>query len=372
LPLFLLPFLFVSSVRSGTIPDPEPPPPEKVRILCWRSYPVLPGAKISGGGAAPLSNETAIPFQIGKRRVVQITETYEDQDELVWRIANSPGIHDVILGPFGDIDRLAHEGLLLRLDRARLPNRQPALPELRQAKFREMDSPWMIPFMFGTFGIVSRKDHVPDEIRSWKEYFQPNPKWLRRLAISSDPCVTLGAALLSVGRYSPDPGFSMSRDAIRMVYLLKSEGFLGELRRDSESLSKKLLAGTVSLGIFDSGVAEGLLLRHTDLIRFTLPAEGSLLSLHGFAIIRNSENQELAYEYINHQIAPEIQAANSLYQFYGCPSAKTRDLILKIAPQQSDTRLYPEPKIWARIQGRIRISQDSLALWDQVIRPPQK
>jgi spermidine/putrescine transport system substrate-binding protein len=199
---------------------------------------------------------------------------------------------------------MARNGLLATIDRARLPSlgnldarfASPAWdPELRLG----------VPYMWNATGIAYNRAQSP-EVRAWNDLW--NPALRGRLTMLDDPEDVIGACLQKLGYpFGSTDEHQLQgakNEAVRQKQFLRA--YLNAEVRD------QLVSGDVlAAQLWSTTAAQAI---HSDAktnLAFVYPAEGYPLYCDCAAILRESSRSELAHEFLEFLLWPDVAAANA-------------------------------------------------------------
>jgi spermidine/putrescine transport system substrate-binding protein len=259
--------------------------------------------------------------------------TYESNEEMLAKVMTGNSGWDVVFPTHSRLAPMARNGMLARLDHARLASlgnldarfqRPEWDPELR----------WGVPYMWNATGIVYNRAQAATPI-GWAGLW--NPALRGRLTMLDDPEDVIGACLEKIG----DPFGSTSgqqlqdarREAIRQKPLLRA--YLNAEVRD------QLVAGDVlTAQIWSTTAAQAI---HAEpKLGFVYPAEGYPLYCDCASILRESGRTELAHQFLDFLLQPDVAAANAR----AAETATANGAAQRLLPH--DPVLYPDAETYAR------------------------
>ena len=228
--------------------------------------------------------------------------TYESNEEMLAKVAAGNSGWDVVFPTHSRLAPMARNGLLAALDHTRLP----LLSNLDlkfQAPAWDSAMRWGVPYMWSATGIAFRRSGA-GEPRSWAALWSPALRG--RVTMLDDPEDVIGACLLKLGLPfgSIDPG-ELRRakgEAVRQKQFLRA--YLNAEVRD------QLVAGDVlAAQLWSTTTAQAM--QSDSKIGFVYPDDGYPLYCDCAAVLRESRRYELAHEFLNFLLRPEVAAANA-------------------------------------------------------------
>jgi spermidine/putrescine transport system substrate-binding protein len=235
------------------------------------------------------------------------------------------------------IPPMRDQGLLAQLDHSRLPN----LANL-EASFQ--NPPWdpgllfSAPYMHGSTGILYNRSIAPAPA-AWADFWQD--RYGRRVTMMDDSAEVFGACLKKLGRSVNSIDAAGLQDAERQAIAAKPllRAFISAEARDQVVAGDVLMAQIwAQMGKLACNERSGLAYAH--------PAEGFALYADNVVILRESRRIELAHEFLNYLLRPEVSAAIAQSVTTATPNAGARRLLP--ARLREDPILYPAPEILAR------------------------
>lgn len=185
-------------------------------------------------------------------------------------------------------------------------------PNIRHAdpSWAQGCAPYATPFLWGTLGIVYRKDRVSPAPTSWRDIMQPHPELQGHIGWVENYLETLAPSLfLRNQAISTDDEALLKEVFDEMQSLLPSIltfeysiSYIGE-QPDSDDLYMALA--------YSGDQQELNKLSQSQQWNYVVPEEGSMIWSECLAILGHSEKQQLALDFINFINIPEVAAANS-------------------------------------------------------------
>jgi spermidine/putrescine transport system substrate-binding protein len=264
--------------------------------------------------------------------------TYESNEEMLAKVMTGNSGWDVVFPTHSRLTPMVRAGLIAPLDHARLPSLGNLDTRFRQPEW----DPGLrlgIPYMWSATGIVYNRRQVP-EPRDWADLW--NPALAGRITMLDDPEDVIGACLQKL-RYpfgSADDGQlqAAKAEAVRQKRLLRA--YMNAEVRD------QLVAGDVlAAQLWSTTAAQAI---HADANRaaprlgFVYPAGGYPLYCDCAVILRESTRRELAHEFLEFLLWPDVAAANA-----GAGETATANGTGRAA-LVAETVLYPDDTTYRR------------------------
>jgi spermidine/putrescine transport system substrate-binding protein len=269
-----------------------------------------------------------------ERRVWIRYGTYESNEEMLAKVMTGNSGWDVVFPTHSRLAPMARNGLLAEIDRSRLKGlgnldagfQKPAWdPDLR----------WGVPYMWNATGIAYNRAQVTPAPASWDTLW--NPALRGRMTMLDDPEDAIGACLeklrLPFGSTDDRDLQAAKAEAVAQKKLLRA--YLNAEVRD------QLVSGDVlAAQLWSTTAAQAI--HQSRQIGFAYPAEGFPLYCDCAAILRESSRVELAHEFVDFLLRPEVAAANARVAETATANGAARAML------PEDPVLYPSAEVSAR------------------------
>jgi spermidine/putrescine-binding protein len=254
-----------------------------------------------------------------------IEDKFASNEDMLAKLQAGASGYDVVVPSDYAVRILVRQDLLAKLDRERLPNLKNLAPRFRHPAY-DPQLDYSVPYLWGTTGIgYSRKGTAKAGApASWDDLFNPAKlkRYQGRISMLNDMREAIGAALIYKG-YSPNSTNPVQLDAARRL-LLAQKPLLAKY--DSEGYEDSLVAGETMLAHGWSGelfTAQ----KESDDLEFVVPKEGSFLFVDNMVIPKSSTRKQLAQQFIDYLLRPEVAAKNSSSLGYPTPNAAAKPLL---------------------------------------------
>jgi spermidine/putrescine transport system substrate-binding protein len=286
---------------------------------------------------------------IGSETVAGFTEAtgikvrydlFASADELFGKMREGNPGYDVIFPSNNIVERMAVAGMLLEVDRAKIPNLEFITPAFANAPYNP-GLKWGAPYFWGTQGIGYRKSLFETAPVSWKDMTE-NEAVAGRFSLLSD-ADTLRMALKIIGASldSRDPG----EIAAAADYLIRIKPGIKSFAPDTGQ--DLLLSGEVDACLEWSGDILQVAAEDEDLA-YVIPVEGSMLWTDNMVIPKGAPHPGNAHAFINFILTPEVHAEIAAEVGYGCPNQAALDLIPEA--DRTNPAIYPAEETLARCE----------------------
>jgi spermidine/putrescine transport system substrate-binding protein len=267
---------------------------------------------------------------------------YESNEEMLARVMGGNSGWDIVFPTDYLVKPMIANGLLAPIHRELLPNLGALDPAFQQPEW-DPELKWSVPYMVTAAGIAyNRKLNPPP--KAWADMWDERLRG--RMTMLDDPFDTMGACLkklgLSVNTSDARELQRASTEAIRQKPLLRA--YLNAEVRD------QLVSGDVLAAHMWNTTAQQAMDSSKD-VGFVYPAEGYAVYPDCSVILRESKRQELAHQFINFLLRPDIAAANALAARTTTTNAGARKILPAVF--RDNPTLYPSAAVvaqgeWAR------------------------
>ena len=327
-----------------------PPAPRKpvLRIYTWSDY---------------MKPELIQRFARENDCEVSIDTYASNEDMYDQLVSREKGPFDLLFPSSYMVKIMYAQGMLRKLDPARIPNRRnvDAL-YLSMAFDREMDH--SVPYAVTITCLGYLEGKVPDFQPSWAMLGRGDLRG--RLSVLDDRRETLGAALKLLGHSLNSTNAAELAAARELVLDWKQNA----ARFENEDYNDELAAGELVLA---HGYSGDLMTSQAEngRIRIVVPEEGAALSFDDMVIPANAREVELAHRFINFILNPHVAAELTEYICFLCPNEVSYQYL---RPEtRANPILFPPREVVERLEMIADLGSANAAyerLWDQIAAAP--
>jgi spermidine/putrescine transport system substrate-binding protein len=288
-----------------------------------------------------------------------IIDTFESNESMYAKIKAGATGYDLLTPSSYFVKIMFHQGYLLPLDRAQLPNLKHVDADyLKIAMDPQMQH--SVPYMLTNSGVAYQKGRVQDFVPSWKMFNRADLKG--RMTMLNDMRETIGAALKFLG-YSLNSRNDMELEAARNVVI----GWKKNLAKfESEQYKSGIATGEFLLVHGYSGDLLQVQKENPD-VDFVIPVEGTSISCDDLVIMKDSKESRLAHAFINFIHDPDVAAENTNFLSYVCPNQSSYP---KVDPElRNNPAVFLAPEVKAKCEVIDDLGQDTAKynrIWDQI------
>ncbi len=316
-------------------PPQEKGPPEKiVNLYAWADY-------FDPKVLDDFTKETGIKIAY---------DTYDTTDALDARLVLGHSGNDVVVIPGPLLQKEIAGGLLLKLDKAKLPASKGLWPDV-MARLATYDpgNQYAVNYMWFTMGLTFNAKMIQDRLgpaplTTWDVIFRPDVS--KKFAdcgveVQDSPNELFAIALRYMG---------VDTRSKSLVDLKRASDLLYGLRRNVKKFPapgdvSDLAGGDACLMLGWSSVATQARKQAAEsnsgvAIDYAIPKGGTLLLLDNLAILKDAPHQDEAYALINYLMRPDIAARNTKATHFANGVLASKNFL----PQDilSDPSIYPD------------------------------
>ncbi|MFC4778834.1 PotD/PotF family extracellular solute-binding protein [Paenibacillus sp. GCM10023252] len=286
-----------------------------------------------------------------------IYQTFDSNEAMLTKIEQGGTTFDISIPSEYAISKMKEEGLLVPLDKSKLPNLKHIDPAFLNLSFDEGNE-YSIPYFWGTVGVVFNPDMVDGlTFNSWEDLWDPRLR--NKILLLDGAREVMGMGLNSLGYSLNDTEESHLQEAKRKLNRLTPnvKAIVGDE-------IKMLLAGEeAAVGLVWSGDASEIM-GENEKLDYVVPSEGSNLWFDNMVIPRTARNIEGAHLFMNFMLDPEVAARNAEYVGYSTPNAKA----LEFLPEEisGDERFYPSRELTGKLEVYENLGKRMLAHYNEL------
>jgi len=280
---------------------------------------------------------------------------YEGNEEMLARVMSGNSGWDIVFPTSYIVKPMLANDLLAPVHHDLLPNLGNLEPHFQKPDWDERLE-WSVPYMVTAAGIAYNRKLVPPP-EAWEDMW--SKRLGGRITMLDDPFDLLGACLKKLGRSintSAAPELRQAQQAaIAQKPLLRA--YVNAEVRD------QLVSGDVLAAQMWNTTAQQAMDSSSE-VAFAYPREGYAVYPDSSVILRESKHQELAHQFINFLLRPDIAAANAL----AARTTTTNWAARKLLPAEfrDNETLYPSPDVVARGEWARTMSPESQRLRDRL------
>lgn len=263
-------------------------------------------------------------------------ETFGSNEELIGSLRNgNPGYDIAVPSDYG-ISIMVREGLIEKIDLARIPN-YANIDDLYKGLSFDPSQEYSVPYLWGTFGALYNTDVYGEEITTWEQIWN----FPGRVGWTDDQRSILGIVLNQLGY---DPNSTNENELYEALDVLLGYGTSGNLVHISDDVTPLFVRGDLDLVLAYSGDAfQRIIECECTNFKYVIPVEGSVLDVEAMVLLKDAPNPELAYLFMDFMHDPFVAALNTNETAYGSVNRVAVEAGL-INPE-IDATIIPAPEI---------------------------
>jgi spermidine/putrescine-binding protein len=320
----------VLAVGAARPPAAGAEPEKKLLLGIWSNY---------------MPSDVLEAFEKEQGCRVEVPWNYSGNDELLAKLQTKATGFDLVVPSDLVLKLLSDQGLLERIDAAKIPNLKNLDPYFRH-RTADVKEEWSVPYTWGTVGIAWRPDKVKGDVDSWSVFGTDRGGGNAYLLEESRDAVA--AALLLHGKSvnSIDPKDLAEAKATLLEWKGHLKGFTGETK-------ERLLSGEAWLIQAYNGDVAQAMKEQPGRFKFVVPKEGGLRWVDNFVIPKGAPHADLAHAFIDFILRPDVAAQVSRGIRYALPN-KTA-----LVEEKVDLELRRDPVIYPPEDVRQRLFQEA-------------
>ncbi len=312
--------------------------------------PAAPGSPAPAGASKTLHilNWSAYLTDTAKagfkaRTGAEIVEDYfSSPEELRAKLQAGGADYDVVVPSDYMVRTLGSQGLLERLDHAKLPNLKNIAPRFRNPASYDPQQEWSIPYFWGTVALGVNVEKVTEPVDSWTVLL--DDRYKQRISLPDSARDTIGIALKLGGRSLNE------RDDAALAAAKKTLLAQKPLVKayTSDQFKQLLLAEEIWLACGWSGELLQVVREDPKKFRYVIPREGTELWVDNLAIAKGCKEKDLAHAFLDYILEPEVIAQMATEYLYATPNEASWKLLPKEV--REDPAIYPPPEVLERCE----------------------
>ncbi len=272
-------------------------------------------------------------------------DNYSSNDELLTKIQAGGAGYDIVVPSDYAVQILHKGGFLEPIDMSKITNFNNIGEKFRSPPFDPgppaVANKYSIPYQWGTTGIGYNAAKVEDEVDSWAILW--NSKYKDRITMLDEMREVISTAFKFLG-YSVNDRDPAHLQEVK-VKLMEQKPLVSAYT--SDTYMDLLASGESWLSQGWSGDVYQVAAENEDIL-YAIPKEGAIVWMDNMAIPKGAPHAELAHEFINFILRPEVSAGISNYVWYANPNVAsyqyTEEEIL------NDPSIYPSDDVMARLE----------------------
>ena len=313
----VLAFILALPVLSGCGGKEE----NVLRVYNWGDY-------IEEGMVKKFEKETGIKV---------LYDEFNTNEDMYPRIEADPSLYDVICPSDYMVEKMIEKDLLQELDYSKLTNKDNIGAQYYKALSDYVDpgNKYMIPYTWGTVGILYNTTLVDDPVTSWTILWDEKYAGSILMQDSVRDAFMVAEEIKGYSINTTDPKeLEECMELLREQYP-RVKGYVVDEVRD------KMVACDTALSVCYSGEYLEAKRLNPDLA-YVIPDEGSNMWYDGWVITKGAKNVDAAHKWIDFLLRADIAAENFDYLTYPTPNTAAYEYIDEEI--LSDPAVFPPEK----------------------------
>lgn len=252
-----------------------------------------------------------------------VIDTFDSNEAMYAKLKAGGAGYDVIMPSSYQIATMAKEGMIVKIDRKRIPWVVANFDKSFESQILDPSFAWNVPYAVTYTGFAYRKDKLPAGASPDTWAILGNPALKGRITLLDDIREVIGAGLMYLG-YSVNSTDPAQIDAA----VAKVLEWRPNIRKfDAESYKTEVASGATYLGHgYSTDVTQVIVgdeeagAPARDDVGFALPKEGFSIAFDEMVLAKGSKNPGLAYAFMNYLYDGEVAKVNMEYICGPCPS----------------------------------------------------
>ncbi len=267
-------------------------------------------------------------------------ELIKSNEEALARIKANPGVYDIAIVGDYMVDIMNKEDGLTAVDATKIANLANIGASFKGSYFDEAMEK-SVPYAYGTTGFAVNSKYYTDSDISWAKL--ADPKYKGKVAVMDDMRYVLGSVLMELGH---DPNTTDQAQLDEAVALFRTV-VPNIVRFTSDSPVQLMVTEGAWIAYAWSG--DSLQMQtENEAIRYMIPSYGSMKFLDSMVIPAGAPHADLAHEWINYILRPDVSAAITDEVQYGNPNTEAFDLIAEDV--RTNTAVFPAAESLTKLQ----------------------
>ena len=339
---FLLTSLIVAALvgsQCTTNPGPATPPAQReLRVYNWSNY---------------IGSKTIAEFE--RRYSVKVVyDNYSSNDELYAKLKAGGGGYDVIVPSDYMVEAMIKEGMLEQVDLSKITNFKNISKKFTNLPF-DAGNKYSVPYFWGTTGVGINGDKVAQPVEDWSILFEK--QYRNRISLLDDMRYTIGMALKYLGHSANS---TSPQEIEKAKQLLIGEKPLVRAYT-SDTYMDLLTSGDVWISYGFSGDIYQVRKQNKS-VKYVIPKQGTMIGVDNMCILKGAKNVDLAHEFINYILDPQVAAEIANEILYPSPNEAAYQYIDKAV--FNDPSIYPPQEVLDKCEF-LRDIGDGLQLYEK-------
>ena len=277
------------------------------------------GEYISDGSEESLDSNAAFEAYCKETLGINVKvnySTYSSNEDLYAKLSSGSVSYDVVIPSDYMIARLAAEGLLRELNPKETVENYTYIDDKFKGLYYDENEIWSVPYTYGTVGMIYNTaivDPADEDLGSWSLMWDET--YTGNILQFNNPRDAFGTAQYYLGYSVNSNSEAEWNEALSLLKEQKNvvQGYV------MDEIFNKMKGGSAAIAAYYAGDFFTMY-ADNELLDFYHPAEGTNVFVDAMCIPANTQNFDLAVEYINFMLSEEVAIANAEYICYASPN----------------------------------------------------
>lgn len=243
-------------------------------------------------------------------------ELIKSNEEALARVKANPGVYDILVISDYMVGQMKDENSLAQLNATAIPNMKNVDPLFKGSYF-DPTMEYSVPYAYGTTGFAVNRKYMSGTVITWKELAKPEYKG--KVGAIDDMRYVMGSVLMELGY---DPNTTNQKEIDEAVALLKQ--VMGNIAKLTEASPVDLMVNE-NIWVAYSWSGDALqMVADNDSIEYVIPSYGTVWFLDNMVIPADAPHPEVAHEWANFILRPDVSAAITEEIQYGNPNTEAK------------------------------------------------
>jgi spermidine/putrescine transport system substrate-binding protein len=324
-------------------------------LAVWLAGCSTPAGRETSGGPGPLEDELVIynwtnylspetirAFEAEFGVTVQATDFYESNEELLGTVRGGGSGYDIVAPTGYMVEIMAQKGLLLEMDKNRLPNLTNVEPRFLGLDF-DPENRFHVPKDWGTTGFMYLADRVEEDLSSWDDFYAVAPDYSGRYSVLNGAVEVTGSFLKRLG-YSWNTTDQAEVDEA-VADMLAFRPHVGAIT----STEYRDLMGRADMHLALGWNGDYFyILEDQPSTRYVVPSEGTEYWIDCWSILADAPHPNLAHEFCNWILTPERQGIETNFTYYASTVVGAAEFTEQAIT--GDPSIYPPAEVTSKLE----------------------
>lgn len=281
----------------------------EINVFNWGEY-------ISNGEDGSMN----VIKEFEKKTGIKVNYTnYETNEEMYNLIKNSNSSYDVIIPSDYMVDKMISENMLAEINFDNIPNYKNIMEKYRITDY-DSEGKYSVPYSWGVVALCYNKTMVDKKPTGFSALWDKKYSGQMLMFNNSRDAMAIAMKLKGI-----DPSAVTKEDVdVAADYLKEQKPLLKKYVMDQ--VFTEMEGSQAAMAPYYAGDI-AMMIENNEELDYVLPEEGSNLFIDSMCIPKSSKNKELAEEFINFMLEPDVAKANAEYIGYSTPNQAAYDIL---------------------------------------------